>query len=175
MKENPDRDAEGIFVEAFLGEGLGTAATALVKRGTNRVGDFFVAGETHGRVLALRSTTDKSRMKEAGPSTRVSLDDFEGVPAAGSIRIRLVGFEGVPAAGDMIFVAPDEQTARELAESRRHIARESSSSVYQAGLLSSVSKTFGSTKISREMRFVVKANVQWSAEALTRAFRERSR
>ena len=106
-------------------------------------------------------------MKEAGPSTRVSLVGFEGVPAAGSTRIRLVGFEGVPAAGDMIFVAPDEQTARELAESRRHIARESSSSTYQAGLLSSVSKTFGLTKISREMCVVVKANVLGSAEAMS--------
>ena len=114
VKENPDRDAEGIFVEAFLGEGLGTVATALVKRGTNRVGDVFVAGETHGRVLALRSTTDKSRMKEAGPSTRVSLDGFEGVPAAESIRIHLVGFEGVPAAGDMIFAVGI------LPESHRH-------------------------------------------------------
>ena len=76
MKANPDRDAEGIVVEAYLEEGLGTVATALVKRGTNRVGDFFVAGETHGRVLALRSTTDKSRMKEAGPSTRVRLVEY---------------------------------------------------------------------------------------------------
>ena len=72
----------------------------------------------------------------------------------------------------MIFVPPDEQTARELAESRRHIARESSSSTYQAGLLSSVSKTFGLTKISREMCVVVKANVQGSADVLTQAFRE---
>ena len=72
----------------------------------------------------------------------------------------------------MIFVAPDEQTAREFAESRRHIARESSSSTYQVGLSSSVGKTFGPTKISREMCVVVKANVQRSAEAMPRVFRE---
>ena len=76
VKANPDRDAKGIVVEAYFGKGLGTVATALVKRGTNRVGDVFVAGETHGRVLALRLTTVKSRMKEDGPSTRVSLVGF---------------------------------------------------------------------------------------------------
>ena len=77
VKANPDRDAEGIVVEAYLGKGPGTVATALVKRGTNRVGDVFVAGETHGRVLTSLLTTVKSRMKEAGPSTRVCPVSFE--------------------------------------------------------------------------------------------------
>ena len=69
VKANPDRDDEGIVVEAYFGKGLGTVATALVKRGTNRVGDVFVVGETQGRV----------------PSTQVSLVGFEGVPAAGDM------------------------------------------------------------------------------------------
>jgi len=156
LKANPNRDADGIIVEANVEKGLGTVATTLVKRGTLRVGDIFVAGATHGRVRALLSTSDDTRMDEVGPSTPV----------------RVVGFEGVPLAGDILVVADDEQTARDLAESRQRISREKSSSSYQAGLMDSVSMAFGSTKQRREMCVVVKADVQGSAEALTRALRE---
>lgn len=156
LKANPDRAAECIVVEANVEKGLGTVATTLVKRGTLRVGDIFVAGETYGRVRALISTTDNKRSKEVGPST----------------PIRVVGFEGVPAAGDALLVAPDEQTARELAESRQRIAREAASSTYQQGLMSSANLMFGATQETREMCVVVKADVQGSAEALTRALRE---
>jgi translation initiation factor IF-2 len=104
LKANPNRDAEGIVVEAFLERGLGTVATTLVKKGTLKVGDIFVAGETYGRVRALISTSDeRTRVDEVGPSTPV----------------RVVGFEGIPAAGDILVVVPDEQTARDLAESRQ--------------------------------------------------------
>jgi translation initiation factor IF-2 len=156
LKANPNRDAEGIVIEALVEKGLGTVATTLVKRGSLKVGDVFVAGETYGRVKALLSTTDNTRMKEAGPSTPV----------------RVVGFEGVPAAGDILMVAKDEQTARSLAESRQRIAREQSSSSYQSNLMESVNMAFGSRKEFREMCVVVKADVQGSAEALTRALRE---
>lgn len=153
LKANPDRDAECIVVEANIEKGLGTVATALVKRGTIRVGDIFVAGETSGRVRALISTADDKRMDFAGPSTPV----------------RIVGFEGVPSAGDTLLVAPDEQTAKELAESRRRISREASSSTYQSNLMDSVQMAFGATKETREMCVVVKADVQGSAEALMNA------
>ena len=157
LKSNPDRDAEGIVVEAFVEKGLGTVATVLVKQGTLRVGDVFVAGETYGRVRALISTSDeKTRMDEAGPS----------------VPVRVVGFEGVPAAGDHFVVTPDEQTARELAESRQRISREKSSLLYQSGLMSSMSSAFSARKDKRELFVVVKADVQGSAEALSRALSE---
>lgn len=156
LKANPNRDAEGIVIEALVERGLGTVATTLIKRGTLRVGDVFVAGETYGKIRALLSTTDNTRLSEAGPSTPV----------------RVVGFEGIPAAGDILVVAQDEQTARDLAESRQRIARELSSSTYQTGLMDSVNLSFGASKQSREMCVVVKADVQGTAEALTRALRE---
>jgi translation initiation factor IF-2 len=107
LKANPDRFAEGIVIEAYVEKGLGTVATTLIKKGTLRVGDIFVAGETYGRVRALVATEDgKTRLDEAGPS----------------VAVRVVGFEGVPHAGDAIVVLNDEQTARELAESRQRYA-----------------------------------------------------
>lgn len=157
LKANPKRDAEGIIIEAYVEKGLGTVATTLVKKGTLRVGDIFVAGETYGRIRALISTADdKSRLVEAGPSTPV----------------RVVGFEGIPSAGDILVCAKDDQTARELAESRQRLARERDSLSYQSGLFESVASQFGSKKERRELCVVVKADVQGSAEALSRALRE---
>jgi len=184
LKANPNRNAEAIVVEANIERGLGTVATTLVKKGTLRVGDIFVAGETYGKVRALIDPNDgKTRLTEAGPSRPVNI----------------VGFEGVPSAGDGLLVMDDEQSARTLAESRQRyvlifwcvvlrdsrgesvaqslfrcysISRERSSVSYQDGLMSSVSLAFGSNKERREMCVVVKADVQGSAEALTRALQE---
>lgn len=104
LKANPDRNAEAFVVEANVERGLGTVATSLVKKGTLRVGDIFVAGETYGKVRALIDTNDgKTRLDEAGPSRPVNI----------------VGFEGIPAAGDTLIVMDDEQAARALAENRQ--------------------------------------------------------
>ena len=157
LKANPDRNAEAIVVEAYVEKGLGTVATSLIKSGTLRVGDIFCAGETYGKVRALISTSDgKTRLDEVGPSEPV----------------RIVGFEGIPSAGDPLVVMDDEQTARTLAESRQRIARERSSVSYQDNLMDSVAMTFGANKERREICVVVKADVQGSAEALTRSLRE---
>ena len=157
LKANADRMADGIVIEANIEKGLGTVATTLIKGGTLRIGDVFVAGETYGKVKALISTTDgKTRLDEAGPSSPVMI----------------AGFEGIPSAGDMLVVCDDEQMARSLAESRQRIALERVSSSYQSGLFDSVSAAFGSRKAVREMCVVVKADVQGTAEALTRALRE---
>lgn len=43
------------------------------------------------------------------------------------------GFDGVPAAGEVFTVVGREDTARDLAEARRKIARESSAAILQAG------------------------------------------
>eukprot|EP00339_Tiarina_fusa_P008614 CAMPEP_0117056836 /NCGR_PEP_ID=MMETSP0472-20121206/39438_1 /TAXON_ID=693140 ORGANISM="Tiarina fusus, Strain LIS" /NCGR_SAMPLE_ID=MMETSP0472 /ASSEMBLY_ACC=CAM_ASM_000603 /LENGTH=865 /DNA_ID=CAMNT_0004773447 /DNA_START=147 /DNA_END=2744 /DNA_ORIENTATION=+ len=157
LKANPDRNAEAIVVEANVERGLGTVATSLVKTGTLKIGDIFVAGETYGKVRTLISTNDgKTRLEEAGPS----------------VPVRIVGFEGIPAAGDSLVVVEDEQTARSLAESRQRISREKSSASYQDNLMDSVTLAFGSSKETREMCVLVKADVQGSAEALTRALSE---
>lgn len=43
------------------------------------------------------------------------------------------GFDGVPAAGEVFTVVGREDTARDLAEARRKIARESDAAILQAG------------------------------------------
>lgn len=157
LKANPDRDAQGVVIEARVEKGLGTVATTLIQRGTIKVGDSFIAGEASGKVRALIGFDGKTRYKEVGPSTPVNV----------------VGITGVPEAGDLMVVAENEQIARELADSRAKIARERKSASYQSGLMESVAGLFsGAQKERREMCVVVKADVQGSAEALARSLTE---
>ncbi len=53
LKANADRPAEGAVIEAKLDKGRGPVATALVQRGTLKVGDIVVAGSEWGRVRLL--------------------------------------------------------------------------------------------------------------------------
>jgi len=157
LQANPNREAQGSVVEARVEKGLGTVATTLIQKGTLRIGDTFVAGETWGKVKALIGPDGKKRYKEAGPSFPISV----------------VGFDGVPLAGDILVVTEDEQTARELAENRQRIAREKESASYQSGLMGAVAAQFGGgVKENREMCVVLKADVQGSAEALARSLSE---
>jgi len=159
LQANPDCDASGIIVEAQLERGLGSVATTLINRGTIRVGDVFVAGETSGKVRAIIDASDgKTRLEEAGPSSPV----------------RIVGFDGTPAAGDSLVVAENLELAREIAANRQRISREKESASYQTGLMQSMSSIFSGEKQKerREMCVVVKADVQGSAEALSRSLSE---
>jgi len=159
LKANPDRLAQGAVIEARVQKGLGTVATTLIQKGSIKVGDIFVCGETSGRVKALLLPDGKTRVKIAGPSSPISV----------------VGFDGIPQAGDILAVCENEQMARDLAESRTKIARETQAAAYQAGLMASVAATFaqdGNFKELREMCVVVKSDVQGSAEALTAALRD---
>jgi translation initiation factor IF-2 len=103
LKANPERNAQGAVVEARVERGLGTVATTLIQKGTIKIGDFFVAGSTYGRVRALIGTDGRTRLNEAGPS----------------VPVNVVGFDGVPSAGDLLVVLDNEQDARELAENRQ--------------------------------------------------------
>jgi len=153
LKANPNREAQALIIEARIEKGLGIVATALIQHGTLKIGDTFVAGGTSGRVRALITDDGKTRVKEAGPSTPVSI----------------VGFtDSLPDVGDLLLVT-NEQNARELASSRIRIAREKESISYQTNLKQSIATAFASQREVREMCIVVKADVQGSAEALKNA------
>lgn len=158
LKANPNREAQGVIVEAKVEKGLGATATTLIQKGTLRVGDVFVAGSSSGKVKALIGSDGKTRYEEAPPS----------------MPIKVVGFDELPVAGDTLIVAENEQVARQLVASRQRIAREKEAESYQSTLMESVAATFagGVQKEKREMCVVVKADVQGSAEALKRAFSE---
>ncbi|MCA9678115.1 MAG: translation initiation factor IF-2 [Myxococcales bacterium] len=153
LKANPDKQAQGTVVEARLDRARGPMATVLVQEGTLRVGDVVVAGRTFGRVRAMLDDRGE-QVKEAGPSTPVEL----------------LGLDGVPEAGDTVNVADDERVAKTVVEHRRQAWRKrelaSTVKVSLEGLMERIREDSADNK---ELKVVLKADVQGSAEALKAA------
>jgi translation initiation factor IF-2 len=151
LKANPSKLARGTIVEAKLDRGRGPVATVLVQEGTLRVGDPFVCGVFYGRVRAMIDDQGR-KIEEAQPS----------------MPVEILGLQGVPQAGDSFIVLTDEAKARQVAEHRRSKQRESelikTSKVSLEDLYEQI-KT-GNVK---ELRVVLKADVQGSVGALTEA------
>ena len=106
LRANPDIDARGVTIEAKLDKGRGAVSTILVERGTLRVGDPIVAGSAYGRVRAMFNEHGEN-LTEAGPAR----------PAL------VLGLTNVPSAGDSFIVAPDDRTARQIADKREAAER----------------------------------------------------
>ncbi|MCR6706091.1 MAG: translation initiation factor IF-2 [Cellulomonas sp.] len=106
LRANPDKDARGVAIEANLDKGRGAVATVLVQSGTLHVGDAIVAGTAYGRVRAMFDEHG-GPVAEAGPSRPV----------------QVLGLASVPSAGDTLIVAPEERTARQIAEKREAAER----------------------------------------------------
>ena len=70
LTANPDMDAQGVSIEAHLDRGRGPVATVIVQRGTLRVGDSIVVGDSFGRVRRMLDEFGQD-VEEAGPSRPV--------------------------------------------------------------------------------------------------------
>ncbi|QKS01730.1 translation initiation factor IF-2 [Sphingomonas sp. CL5.1] len=147
LKANPDRDAEGIVLEAKLDKGRGPVATVLVTRGTLKVGDVFVVGAESGKVRAL--VDDKGRqLKKAEPS----------------MPVEVLGISGTPSAGDQLQVVENESRAREVAEYRQSVLTQKRTTAAPASLESMFSALKANQAI--EYPLVVKADTQGTVEAI---------
>jgi len=156
LKANPKKAAKGHVVEARLDRGRGAIATVLVKEGTLRVGDLVVAGEAYGKLRAMLGDKGQN-ISEAPPSTPVEL----------------LGLDGVPEAGEIFNVVADEKSAKALVEHRREQRKRK-----EAGSATRVSLENILDKIkegeAKEVRIVLKADVQGSVEAISNALRNLS-
>src|SRR5213594_2941440 len=72
LKANPDRPAEGTIIESEKDPSRGPLATVIVQKGTLRVGDTMVAGETSGKVKAMFDDLGQ-RLAEAPASMPVEV------------------------------------------------------------------------------------------------------
>ena len=155
LKANPDRSAEGVVIEAELDKGRGPVVTALVGRGTLRVGDIFVAGSEWGKVRAL--IDDHGQQVDA---------------ATPSQPVEVLGLNGTPSAGDVFAVVDSEARAREVTEYRRGQTKK----IAAARAPASLETMFTALKEgeAEEFAVLVKADVQGSAEAIASALNDLS-
>ena len=103
---DPEREAFGVCLEAFMDEGRGVLAWLIVQQGTLKVGDIVLCGEAHGRIRAIYNDRDEE-LAEAGPSTPV----------------KIAGLDVVPGAGSHFFVMEGFDEARDVVDRRRHRGR----------------------------------------------------
>ena len=152
LKANPNKDARGVAIEAYLDRGRGPVATVLVEQGTLRVGDAIVCGTGHGRVRAMLDENG-TNLKEAGPSRPV----------------QVLGLSSVPGAGDSFLVAQDERMARQIAEKREAAQRAAQMSKARKRMsLEDLKSALDQGKIET-LNLILKGDASGSVEALEEA------
>ena len=151
LTANPKRPSEGVIVEAKLERGRGPVGTALIQRGTLKLGDLVVAGQAWGRVRALINDVGE-QVKEAGPS----------------VPVEVLGFNSAPEAGDQFAVVENEARAREITDYRMRERRKRNAVAGARGSLEQMMNQLKEAGI-KEFTLVVKGDVQGSVEAITSA------
>lgn len=96
-KANPKTQPSGVVLEARMERGRGVMATLLVQNGLLKQGQTLLIGEHYGRIKAMYDYNGK-KIKQASPSTPVSVS----------------GLSGIPSAGEQFTTVKDERTARKI-------------------------------------------------------------
>jgi len=162
LRANPTGRAAGVVLESHLDIGRGPVSNILVQRGTLRVGEPLVAGPAWGRVRALIDHHG-NQVKEAGPS----------------MPVQVLGLNDVADAGDSFVVAPDEKTAKSVAEKREHWHRVANLGREAAGISGGAHLEDIFEQIQRgdvaTLNILLKADTTGSLEALTESLRKLER
>jgi translation initiation factor IF-2 len=145
---NPNRTAQGTVIEGELDRSRGVTATLLVQNGTLHVGETILAGKSYGRIRAMFDFRG-NRIKEALPSTPVSM----------------LGLSEVPVAGEIFEVVEDEKTAREIVD-ERIAAEEAAVRPRAAPSLEEIFAQFQAGQ-AKTLNLIIKADVQGTLEPIT--------
>ena len=156
LKENPNRAAKGVVIEAKLDKGRGPVATLLVQNGTLNTGDIVVAGTAVGRVRVMTNERGK-QLKKAGPA----------------VPVEVTGLAEVPQAGDAFDAVSDEKLARELVEQRKQAIKEEQFNAQQKVTLDNLFASLKEGEL-KDLNIIVKADVQGSVEAVKQSLEKLS-
>ena len=149
LKANPKRNAAGTVLEAKIDRGRGPVASVLVKDGTLRVGDNFIAGSIVGKVRALIDDHG-DQQTEAGPSS----------------PIEVLGLTGLPQPGDTFQAVDDAAKARQISMLRQGQAKDKILGDTGGRVtLESLQQQIAEGE-AKELPIIVKADVQGSAEVI---------
>ncbi|MEX1248981.1 MAG: translation initiation factor IF-2 [Anaerolineales bacterium] len=144
---NPKGQTIGTVIEAQRDQSRGIISTLLIQNGSLHVGDIVVVGTAYGKLRAMFDFAGQ-KIQEAGPSTPISV----------------LGLNDVPAAGEPFRVVESEREARALVTERAEKEKEDKSSGGPL-TLESMFEAFQAGQV-RELRLIVKADVQGSLEPI---------
>lgn len=149
LHANPKANAKGVVVEARLDKGRGPVSTILVQNGTLKLGQPIVAGLFSGRVRALVNSFGQE-ISEAGPS----------------VPVEVLGIAGVPNAGDSFNSVDSEEDAKNIADHRTRQERQEKMVKTRKASLEDIFTEAQQQTGQAELKVIIKADVQGSAEAL---------
>ena len=148
LKSNPSKKASGVIVESKVQQGKGSTATVLIQEGSLKVGDFFVAGPSYGKVRAMNDDLGKKIIK-----------------ATPAVPVEIIGITGLPVAGDDFRVVENETKAKEIASYMLHKSKISQSEPFTKESLEKQFSDKRNEKI-KELGLILKSDVQGSLEAI---------
>ena len=146
--------ATGWIVEAEMDTGQGVLARLLVKSGTLKPGDVLLSGSSYGRIRRLTDAHGRSA-ESAGPAAPVAV----------------AGLDSVPIAGERFFVVDDISQAKQIAEEQKSQNREQKLAQRRQVTLENLFSELEAGQI-RELNVILKADMQGSADALTKTITE---
>jgi len=140
--------ARGVILESRIDKGKGPVSTVIITNGSLKNGNFFVSGNTWGKIRAMLNDNGQ-KIDLAEPSTPVEI----------------LGMNGSAFAGDDFIVVETEEKAKEI-----HDYRNEHSESKQAPLISTKKESvFDDSPIIKELPIVIKSDVHGSSEALKNA------
>ena len=152
LKADIDTPAEGLVIESHMETGRGSVVGLLVEQGMLKPGHFLVAGTTYGKVRTLLDFAGKT-LREAGPSTPVTV----------------TGFKELPQFGDCFTVVKDEKQARNQVAVARIEQEKNAASTNVTG--ADLLKMMTQQHESQDLNVIVKADVQGSLTSVVNSLK----
>ena len=146
LKASYSDKARGVVIESKIDKGKGPVSTILISNGKLNRGDYFVCGDTWGKIRAMINYEGKM-VNEAFPS----------------MPVEILGMNDSAYAGAEFMVTKDENEAKELTEFRK--INNSQNKV----LAKDKTTLFETVKDKEELNIIIKSDVQGSSEALKMA------
>ncbi len=138
--------AKGVVIESKIDKGKGPVSTILINNGKLKRGDFFICGDTWGKIRAMINYEGKN-VDVAYPSTPVEI----------------LGMNDTAYAGAEFVVTTNEEEAKEMAKLKKN-------DITKNKILPKDKTTlFENTKTKDELNIIIKSDVQGSSEALKMA------
>ena len=154
IRANPEGHVIGTVIEAERDRSKGVIATLLVQNGTLEISDVVVAGTTYGRIRAMFDQYGR-RIRKAEPAT----------PSA------VMGFNDVPNAGDLFQIVASDKEARSIIDQRVQAKEQARLERTHEVTLEQLFERFQAGEL-RELRLVIKADVQGSLEPIISSLEE---
>ena len=135
--------AKGVVIESKIDKGKGPVSTVLISNGKLKKGDYFICGNTWGKIRAMISHDGKN-INEAFPS----------------MPVEILGMNDSAFSGAEFLVTKNEDEAKKISEFKKNNVSKSQIVSKDKGML------FDNSKNKDELNIIIKSDVHGSSEAL---------